>query len=474
MYLPDVHSVPAHDDQGMLKNERPNCGEDRRDPRLLLIVKTPMNAIDSVGGTLRNWFGDVPAGWLSQIYSDDRYAEHEIHYSSYHLGGEDRVLGRLFVRLKKVAQRTTMVFPPSCDGSDAPRNRLANFLRRLVAVLSQWLANRGYWELLFPFRASRRLAKWLDDQHLSLIYAQGGDLTFLRVALYAQMHCHVPLWFHFADDWPATLYRQGPPYFIVRPLVQHYLRRILKSSTRLICISDSMAESYGVRYHRVFEVLSPCCDAKAYVGLSPTRAVSPSVLSLVYSGSLYLGRPRVLAIVVSALELLRERGVVAQLDIYTDHVPDGARLLLERTDMVNLHGAAEDKVAESLLRGADVLLMVEGFERRNMEMKQLSLSSKIPFYLLANRPILVVGPATSGTVRDAQSKSWGTVVTELSAEAIAVAIVSATTPANSSGLAEQQHRRMDALEYYSTGRMRSQLAQWLSVDAALPSRTDSV
>jgi glycosyltransferase involved in cell wall biosynthesis len=241
-----------------------------------------------------------------------------------------------------------------------------------------------------------------------------------------------------------------------------------------MCISDSMAESYGVRYHRVFEVLPPCCDAEAYVGLSPTRAVSPSVLSLVYSGSLYLGRPRVLAIVVSALELLRERGVLVQLDIYASHVPDDVRLLLERTDTAILHGAAEDTVAQSLLRGADVLLMVEGFERRNTEMTRLSLSSKIPFYLLANRPILVVGPVTSGTVRDAQSRGWGTVVTDVSAEAVAVAVLSAATPLNGSDLAEGQRRRMDALAYYSVDRTRSQVTQWLSVDVALQSRTDSV
>ena len=462
-------------DQNMPENERPRCGEDDRDLRLLLIVKTPINTIDSVGGTLSNWFGDVPAGSLSQIYSDSRYAEHQIHYSSYHLGREDRVLGRLFVRLKKVAQPTATVSAPICDGRDVPHNRPSNPVQRLLAILSQWLVNRGYWELLFPFRASQRLAKWLDDQHPSLIYAQGGgDLTFLRVALYAQTHCHVPLWFHFADDWPATLYRQGLSYFIVRPLLQHYLRRILQSSTRLICISDSMAESYGVRYHRLFEVLPPCCDATAYVDLSPVRTVSPSVLSLVYSGSLYLGRPRVLAIVASALELLRERGVVAQLHIYASYVPDDSRLLLERNEMVNLHGAAEDTVAQSLLRGADVLLMVEGFERRNTEMTRLSLSSKIPFYLLANRPILVVGPATSGTVKDAQSRGWGTVVTDLSAEAVAAAILSAATPLNGSDLTEQQRRRMDALAYYSTHRMRSQVAQWLSVDAGPQSRTDSV
>jgi len=197
-------------------------------------------------------------------------------------------------------------------------------------------------------------------------------------------------------------------------------------------------------------------------------------LSLVYSGSLYLGRPRVLAIVASALELLRERGVVAQLDIYTGHVPVDATLLLGQSEMISLHGAAEDMVVQSLLRGSDILLMVEGFERRDMEMTRLSLSSKIPFYLLANRPILVVGPATSGTVRDAQSRSWGTVVTDPSAQAIAAAIVSTTTPANGSDSAEQQHCRMDALAYYSTDRMRSQIAQWLSVDAALPSTRDPV
>jgi len=440
----------------------------------LLIVKEPMNTIDSVGGTLRNWFGDIPVGSLSQIYSDDRYSEHDLQYSSYHLGGEDRVLGRLFVRLKKVAQPTAKLSVASCDGSATPRSRPSSLLRRLLGILSQWLVNRGYWELLFPFRASGRLAKWLDDQHPSLIYAQGGDLTFLRLALYAQMHCHVPLWFHFADDWPTTLYRQDAPSLIVRPLLQHYLRRILQSSTRLICISDAMAESYSERYNRVFEVLPPCCDATAYVGLAPARSVPSSILSLVYSGSLYLGRPEVLAIVVSALELLRERRVLAKLDIYSGHVLDDAKSLLGRTDIANLHGAAEDVAAQGFLRGADILLMVEAFDQRNRDMTRLSLSSKIPFYLLANRPILVVGPATSGTVRDAQSRRWGTVVTDPSAEEVAAAILSAVTPLNGSDLAEHQHRRMDALAYYSADRMRSQVAQWLSLDAAPRCKTDEV
>jgi len=136
MSLLREHSMSARDDQSMPVDERPNRSEDSPDPRVLLIVKTLINAIHIVGGTLRNWLDDIGAGSLRRACSDNRYAGHQIRYSSYHVGSGDRALERLFARIKKVAKPCATLPTPSCDGRDVPRNRPSNLLWRLVAIVS--------------------------------------------------------------------------------------------------------------------------------------------------------------------------------------------------------------------------------------------------------------------------------------------------------------------------------------------------
>ncbi|MEV6815837.1 glycosyl transferase family 1, partial [Micromonospora sp. NPDC051296] len=234
---------------------------------------------------------------------------------------------------------------------------------------------------------------WVRAQRPEVVYATLGSIRMMRLAVAVARECRVPLVPHFMDDWPSTMYAGGQMLGLARLAVRAELRAVLRHSSYGLGISGPMAREYERRYRLPFAAFGNCVERTDFAEPAPGgRGRTP--IELVYVGGLHLERWRSLRRVGEALGGLAGAAPPARLTVHTP-AHDAARYADRFRDLpaVRLGRSLDSNEVAAVLHGADVLVHVESFAEDTRAYTRYSLSTKIPQYLAAGRPVLGFGPA---------------------------------------------------------------------------------
>jgi hypothetical protein len=394
-----------------------------RVPRVLILSRTRITERDNSGASLGKWFAEWPAESLAQIYSwghDD--AQSPCGYE-YKLGRVDRRGGRLFTGLKASVLGSASRLPTTQSASAQSKPGLA---RRLTRAVSGMLVESGAWELLFQTKLSAELGAWIESFRPSLLFVVPSDLSFINLALMVARRFGLPVVVFASDDFPLRLYRRSPFLPLLRPRLQRAFHELAHSAAHRFASGPLMQEEYRARYGLDFEPLMMCDDSERFRQSEVRRPCSGDSLCIVFAGNLGHGRWRSI-IDVHQAGLNAPSGRTVQLVVYTPVLdPDVARAFAS-CPQLTVRPSLTDREVPSYFRGADILLLAEGFDRRSRRDIRLSLSSKCHLYMMSQRPILVYGPPDSGTVHYARKRGWAHVVDEPSSQALVAALEALAT-----------------------------------------------
>lgn len=391
-------------------------------PRVLLVVKSQINDVDSTGMSLRNWFYGWPRKSLAQIYSGVAGASAGMISTDFQLGVAERRFGRLFFKLKRspLSQAGMPYANAALAEAAAPsfwRRVFSNVSRRVGGVL----IGSGLWELLFPTKISPALRQWIADFKPDVLFVQGGDISFMRLPVQIAKEFDVPVCFDVVDDWVEHLYRDGIVSILIRPVVKASFRNLVERSPLRYAIGPTMADEYSLRYQVRFKTLMQCADQSRYPAVAERADPHWHSVKVVYSGSLALDRWRGILELSRAASVLSQRGLEMDIHVYAPYLPAEAAPL-EGGFSITLHGAVPDSEVPALLASADILFLPESFDTGIRSYTKLSVSTKAHLYMMSGRVSLVYGPPEIGTVEYAKGAGWGYVVDEQSVDALADAV----------------------------------------------------
>lgn len=378
-------------------------------PRTLIVYLSCINQTDQHGMSLRNWFADWPRERLAQIYSGNERGDERFCGHTFKLGPQERRFGRLFFALKGSAlgEAASPVFIDESTEGGLSRLSWAAVWRHRV---SRILVESGLWELIFPPVISPGLKAWLNDFQPEVIYCQGYTLSFVWLALALRRELGLPICFHVADDWPTFLYRDSIVAWAIRPLVEHSARELITSAAVRFAIGPTMAAEYESRYGVPVQSLMQCDNIERFRAVTPRRVVEAGDFSIVYTGSLELGRWAPLADLCSATQLLQREGLNVTVTAFASAVPPEAiNILREMPHLQILPPPPHDEVP-AVLKGADILFLPETFNPGTARMIRLAVSTKAHLYMMSERPILVYAPSITGIVDYARREGWAYVV----------------------------------------------------------------
>ena len=198
-------------------------------PRILLIVRMPVNDRDSTG-TIRNLLMEWPKDRLAQIYSTDIAVSQPFCSRQYKLGENDRLWGSLFMLIKKsnlgLAVRPVPRFHAISSG-DRQHYQSVKYQMRV----SRYLRDLGIWELLFKPMISDQLESWIRSFNPDMIYFPGSDLSYMRLCLEIHNRFQLPICLHFVDDWVEKLYASSPLASLMRLIIQREFFRLVRTSS---------------------------------------------------------------------------------------------------------------------------------------------------------------------------------------------------------------------------------------------------
>ncbi|MGA5301787.1 glycosyl transferase family 1 [Nucisporomicrobium flavum] len=259
---------------------------------------------------------------------------------------------------------------------------------------------------LSPVRSTRQMEEWVEDFRPDLIYSMLGSIRMTRIAALVARTCNVPIVPHFTDDWAATLYDSGQLFGRANRAMQAGIHDIISMSPLGMVISSPMAKEYEKRYGIPFFPFMNCAD-ETYFSTAAAKIEPESEIRLAYVGALHLNRWKSLLDIGVCLGELDRSGVKTRLVIHSPQRDlDAYGCHFAGIPQVQLGPSLESWQVPHALHSASVLVHVESFDEEIRRYTHYSISTKIPQYLAAARPILGYGPsevASINHIREAQA-----------------------------------------------------------------------
>lgn len=396
-------------------------------PRVLVVTLGKINDNDTYnnGLLLRNLFGrDWPRDRLAQIYSSGDSGDRGYFGRYYKLGPNDRLLGSFFYRLRsdgssgKSEKSTLMQWCPSFPGK---------WHIGLKSLAKRFIVDTGLYEIIFRPRLSEELLAWVDDFRPDVIFAQGYNLTFTLLPLLIKRATGARLAVLTTDDWPKYQYTgmHGEPSFLrwlVRPTVNIASRRLFVESDIPIAFGVSMAEEYKKRYGKFFIPVFHADDPLRFDSSRPKYLNDSTTMTIVVTGTFNEFRWPLLLDANEACAELNRQGLCVRLAVLSSAITVDGRRSLSTAQYVDIYPDPGNDELPSYLKGANALLLLEGFDSKFVSAIELSISSKAHLFMFSRRPIVVYAAAEAGVTKYAASYGWARVVSHRSISDLSFAL----------------------------------------------------
>ena len=355
-------------------------------PRALHVGFNVIGSPSNTGLTLGSMFGAWPRGSLLELYTTSRH-------------GGDVGTGAVMIPpriapLDAMARRAlgSRIPAPPSDGMNNSISGRSSDLPFRFRVRSS-LANLNE---IGPVAARGSWLREVEAFEPTVIHSLLGTVRMTKIVASLAERLDLPVVPHFMDDWPSTLFADGQLGGLARRQVERSLARVLERAPLGLAIGDDMATEFRDRFGIPFSAVGNSVDFSDF-----DRVRTPhSGTTFVYAGGLHLGRDLMLAKVAASLSAEWPHDYV-RLIVYappTDHARM-SRLMAAHPGVVESGGVLDPKQVPGALRDADVLVFVESEQAEILQFTRLSVSTKVPEFLAARRPVLVLGPACQASVR---------------------------------------------------------------------------
>lgn len=282
--------------------------------------------------------------------------------------------------------KSVLTFKPTCgrriDKSDskitdrnAKDHRICELFKKIVSPFFRdllWRSNK--WN-------TENLCHWCNEFSPDVVMFVGGMGFSNRIALFVSNYLDVPLVTFYTDDYVIHSIKRNWLYQFNKWRINRMYRRTISRSDLLFAIGDKMAEEYSSYFGKQFY---PIMNSVPVVAYKPYSQHDPIRIS--YFGGLHLNRWQM----ISRLGSLLPNSAV--INVYSM-----SRLTSEMEDLfaksrVRFCGSVIGDMLINKIQESDILLHVESDDKYLRQLTSLSVSTKIPEYLMAGKPILGYGP----------------------------------------------------------------------------------
>ncbi len=358
--------------------------------KILIVSNNPLSLTRNNGKTIASFLEGVPCQQVRQLYFHSE--KPSVQGYSYYQLSDRQVLSGWFRSSRRGAPCTA----EGCAGDNQTANAGAqstvqlNAATRLVRELV-WL---GHWK-------STRLLNWLEEFCPDIVFFVAGDAGFAyNIVHYIVKRFHSKLFTYITDDYIMPRRHETLLEKCRRLLIRKKMVNCMKASDQYFTISEKMQQAYRDLSGKESQILMNMTPSlKLADGSYPQRQEKDAIV-MVYAGSLYYQRDRILGKVADAAAQYHARtGKAVNIQVYSNQEPDDAmKRNFLRENVCAYCGSLSYEALKVKLNQADVLLFVEAFDEGMREKTKYSLSTKVTEYLSVGKPIFAVGPKDIGSM----------------------------------------------------------------------------
>lgn len=376
-------------------------------PNILFVSVNPFSTTSNNGKTFASFFEGYPDGKVAQLYFHREIPSSEVSRQYYRFTDEHLIRSLLpfhhFDGERVTAESAEERLVPVGINDSLKSSTVMRTLRsHLWGKLN---LTRG------PF------TKWLDEFSPDVIFFCGGNANHLyRPVRNLARARDIPVVYYVTDDYVLPRFTLNPFEAIYRSKTRGLFKECTRGSALVLTIGEEMQD----RYRTVFGIESQVVmnSVEAIASGEPERGVydrGRSPLTLSYLGGLHSGRDEILASIARTIASDERLRSCIQLNIYTQAAYPRSLVQLshKHPDALRLNPPVDADEVGEIQKASHLLLHVESFLKKNRQITELSVSTKIPEYLASGTPVVAVGPESVASIRYLQRHGVATVVSEM-------------------------------------------------------------
>lgn len=369
----------------------------KKEPKVLVIAANPFSDINNNGKTLKSIFSAFQKESLCELYfrpQDNVIGDGEFADSYYAVSDMDII--RSFVHFRKKCGGV-QTFEKHVNEAVANDKTYQSFLHGNLKN------NRFLRKLLWKTKIwhNKDLKSWYRECKPDVVFAMlGRPGQSYDLAIEISHELKIPLAIYWADDYLINPKREtlSDKFWYKHELPRY--KDIVDKSAICYTIGDLMSEVYskyfGIPFHSIMNTIN----------ILPQKPIEflheKPVLS--YFGDLWLDRWKMLS---KLADLVDDKGIIR---IYTGNelTPE----LKQAFDKPNIEfmGLVRGQAFEDARYNSDILLHVESDSPEMRSKTALSISTKLPEYMMTNRCILGFGPTEVASMRLVSDNKLGFIV----------------------------------------------------------------
>ena len=353
-------------------------------PNLLVITINAWSDVNSTGNTISNHFGNWDKHKVSNVFLRDEEIDNDCCTSYFRICEKD-ILNSLFSRKQLGVEVQQVKENKKKLGFKTIKNtKIKEFLIRKRPMLVL-LLREIFW--FIGFRKKSKLDEFLNRSNPEIIHIHTPTLIYgHRVLHYCHKKTRAKVVLFFGDE--LYDYKTYWPFdFLYQSILRYWVRKTIKIASINYAATPELCDYYSSIFGKEFKVL--------YKGTSivvPHSKPHPKPLKIVYAGNLLYNRWKTLALLSKAIEQVSNNQEEFELMIYS-----ATPLSKKMNDSLNskhatVLGAKPFHEIKKIMQDADIVLHVESFEKKYMNITKYSFSTKIVDCIQSGSCIMGIGP----------------------------------------------------------------------------------
>jgi len=377
-------------------------------PRLLIVGTVPYNR-QTTARAFESYFSKWEKENLAQIFSNPREPVHG-HCNTFYQITDKMMLQRHFRKSTTVGK---IYYDKDLNDEWEPQtitekktliSKLYNLGSRkfpLNYLLRGLLWKRRFW-------CTNQLNQWLDEFKPECVFLAFSDDYFIpQIALYVAKKYDVPIISCIGDDYYFNdKFSISPFYYLYRKTYKKLVNNVFLHGGSAAYIGDKIRDKYNSEFGLDGETVYLTSEIKRH-NFVPINIDNPLI---VYCGNIRLGRNYSICAIANALGRMNPK---YKIDVYSNESDQKYYKMLEDNPNIEFHGAVPYSQVVKIMECSDVLIIVEGFSKKDVSITRYSLSTKVADSLAVGGSVLTLGSIECGAIEYMKNIECGPVCTSI-------------------------------------------------------------
>lgn len=375
-------------------------------PRVLIVGTVPYNR-QSSSRAFESYFKNWEKESLAQIFSNPREPVHG-HCGTFYQITDKRMLVRHFKKID-----TGVVFfdrDLEDEWKPIPQNERKSLTSRLYGLGSRkfplnYLLRGFIWKKKYWCTPEFRM--WIDEFNPECVFLAFSDDYFIpQIALYIARERNIPIVSCIGDDYFFNDRKSiSPWYYLYRLTYKKLIRNVFAHGGSAAYIGNKIRDKYNHEFNLDGETVYLTSELKRH----EYRAINTEEPFISYCGNVRLGRAESLCEIATSLSRINDQ---YKIHVYSNESEEQYIKILKEHPNVVYGGAIPYSQVMEVMSKSDILLVVEGFEKKDVDITRYSLSTKVADSLAVGGAVLSLGSLECGAIEYMQQIDCGPVCTD--------------------------------------------------------------